>query len=199
MPAAGHGLLETTHADREHVIGILKAAFVQGRLTKDEFDDRLGQTFASRACAELAPITADIPAGLTAGQPPEPARAQDRWPVNISVRSGVCMVLVAFILTSLIVAGGLTGAGPDARACRAFSSWAGPAPHGIWLLDAAVAAAQQGSNRNLLNDLQDLRRLVRQSGGSAPPSPPGSVQDPGQSQVENATVLVSADCRAYNY
>lgn len=199
MQAAGHGRRVTTNADREHVIGILKAAFVQGRLTKDEFDERLGETFTSRTRAELAVVTADIPAGPTAGQPPEPARAQARWPVNMSVKSGVCLILVTFIVTALIVGGGLTGPGPDTRACQAFSSWTGPAPQGIWLLDAAVAAAQQGSDRNLLDDLVALRRLVRQSGGSAAQLPSGSVQDSRQSQLENASVLVGADCTAYSY
>jgi hypothetical protein len=39
---AGRGHLRASHADREHVIGMLKTAFVQGRLTKDELDARVG-------------------------------------------------------------------------------------------------------------------------------------------------------------
>jgi hypothetical protein len=46
--------------DREQVIEALKAAFVQGRLGKDEFDQRVGQALA--AYAELDALTADIPA-----------------------------------------------------------------------------------------------------------------------------------------
>ena len=71
---AGRGHLRAAHADREQVIGTLKAAFVQGMLDKDEFDLRVGQAFASRTYADLAALTADIPAGLAAGQPPETAR-----------------------------------------------------------------------------------------------------------------------------
>jgi hypothetical protein len=78
---AGRGDLRASHADREQVIEALKAAFVQGRLTKDEFDLRVGQVFASRTYAELAAVTADIPAGLAAAKPPAPARAQGRQPV----------------------------------------------------------------------------------------------------------------------
>ena len=63
--AGGRGHLRASHADREQVIDTLKAAFVQGRLDKDEFDLRVGQAFASRTYAELAAVTADIPAGLT--------------------------------------------------------------------------------------------------------------------------------------
>jgi Domain of unknown function (DUF1707) len=79
--AAGRGHLRASHADREQVVGTLKAAFVQGMLAKDEFDVRVGQTFASRTCAELAAVTADLPARLTAAQQPKPARAQGRQPV----------------------------------------------------------------------------------------------------------------------
>ena len=64
IPATtGHGHLRASHADREQVIGVLKAAFVQGMLAKDEFSLRMGQAFTSRTCAELAALTADLPRG----------------------------------------------------------------------------------------------------------------------------------------
>ena len=47
-------------AGREQVIVALKAAYVQGRLTKEEFDLRVGQALAMYA--ELDALTADIPA-----------------------------------------------------------------------------------------------------------------------------------------
>jgi hypothetical protein len=74
--AGGRGHLRASHADREQVIGTLKAAFVQGMLAKDEFDLRIGQAFGSRTYAELAALTADLAAGLAAAKPPQPARAQ---------------------------------------------------------------------------------------------------------------------------
>ena len=74
--AAGRDRLRAGHADREQVIDTLKAAFVQGMLAKDEFDLRVGQAFASRTYAELAAVTADIPAEPTTAQPPGAARAQ---------------------------------------------------------------------------------------------------------------------------
>ena len=84
--AAARGRLRASHADREQVINVLKAAFVQGRLAKDELHARVDQTFASRTYAELAAITADLPAGLaaiTADLPaglarPEPVRRPAR-------------------------------------------------------------------------------------------------------------------------
>ncbi len=81
--ATAHGRLRVSDADREQVIDALKAAFVQDRLTKDELDVRAGQALASRTCAELTAITADIPAALIEAQPPpKPARAHTRKRVN---------------------------------------------------------------------------------------------------------------------
>ena len=67
--ASEMGQLRTSHADREQMIDVLKAAFVQGRLTKNEFDLRVGQVFASRTYADLDALTADIPDGVTSAQP----------------------------------------------------------------------------------------------------------------------------------
>jgi hypothetical protein len=104
--AVARGRLRAAHADREHVIGTLKAAFVQGRLTKDELDLRIGQTFASRTYAELARLTADIPAELIAASAPHraaPARA--RPPMNNAAKSGIS---VAIAVVTLVLAAYLT-------------------------------------------------------------------------------------------
>jgi len=58
----GRGHLRASYADREQVIDVLKAAFVEDRLARDEFEARVGQVFASRTYAELAAATADVPA-----------------------------------------------------------------------------------------------------------------------------------------
>jgi hypothetical protein len=55
-------------AGREQVIAALKAAYVQGRLTKEEFDLRMGQALA--IYAELDALTADIPAASPAVMAP---------------------------------------------------------------------------------------------------------------------------------
>ena len=72
--AAGHGGFRASRADRERVIGTLKTAFVQGHLDQDEFGLRVGQVLASRTYAELAVVTADLPAGLADDAPSRPAR-----------------------------------------------------------------------------------------------------------------------------
>ena len=104
----GRGRLLASHADREHVIDTLKAAFVQGLLTKDEFDLRVGQTLGSRTYAELAAVTADIPDGPIGAQlPPKRAQAKERAAGNTAVKSGVCtlMTLILAASTSAAVSG----------------------------------------------------------------------------------------------
>lgn len=50
-------------ADRERTIDVLKAAYGEGRLTKDEFDLRCGRVMSARTYGELAGVVADLPAG----------------------------------------------------------------------------------------------------------------------------------------
>ena len=89
--AAAAGL-RASRADRERVIDLLKAAFTQGRLDRNEFDARIGQALASRTYGELAAITADIPAELTGPLPRRPpVRARRRIPFNTAVTGGACM------------------------------------------------------------------------------------------------------------
>ena len=101
---AGRGHLRASHVDREQMIDALKAAFVQGRLTKDEFDARIGQAFASRTYAELATVTADIPAELARARPPRkpPRRLMShaaRWGASGFITPAI--PAAAFAVTSL--------------------------------------------------------------------------------------------------
>jgi Domain of unknown function (DUF1707) len=101
---AGHGRLRASHADREHVLDLLKAAFVQGLLTKDEFDMRVGRTFASRTYAELTALNADIPAGLIGAQPLRKP-AQSPHPLNKVVNSCACAALAIIALGAALFSG----------------------------------------------------------------------------------------------
>jgi hypothetical protein len=81
-PAAegrNRGDLRASHADREQVIGTLKTAFVQGRLTEDELGARAGQVYASRTYAELAKVTAAVTADIPAELARAPRPPRDPW------------------------------------------------------------------------------------------------------------------------
>jgi len=100
--AAGAGSrahMRASHADREQVIDLLKTAFVQGRLAKDEFDMRAGQVLASRTYADLGAVTADIPAGSARAHSPNPARKPASMPMPTAVRGAVGLMCAGAVLT----------------------------------------------------------------------------------------------------
>jgi hypothetical protein len=104
--AAGHGRLRASHADREHALDTLKTAFADGRLGKDELDDRVGQALATRTYAELAAVTAGIPAvpAKAPAQAPPPRRAT-RPPVNKETVKWGLVAAGAMIPPAMFVAG----------------------------------------------------------------------------------------------
>jgi hypothetical protein len=127
--AAGGDRLRAAHTDREQVIEALKAAFVHGRLTKDEFDTRAGQALSARTYADLSALTADIPAAHVDPAAPVPVRAPTvrapavrapavrapavRRPLaKAAAGSGVCLV-IAFAARAAVEHFDPAGAGPD--------------------------------------------------------------------------------------
>jgi Domain of unknown function (DUF1707) len=105
--AAGRGHMRAAHADRELVVTVLKAAYVQGRLTKDELDARAGRAFAARTYAELAALTADLHVGLLAGGPalPGPRRTPAGTLAKAALRSGVFLLITIALLAGALVTG----------------------------------------------------------------------------------------------
>jgi hypothetical protein len=55
------GKLPASRQDRDRVVGILRMAASDGRLTQAELDARLDAALAARTYAELATLTADLP------------------------------------------------------------------------------------------------------------------------------------------
>ena len=58
-PIAG-GNLRASDADRDHVATLLSIAYAEGRLTKDEHDERLDQLMGARTFDDLIPLTSDL-------------------------------------------------------------------------------------------------------------------------------------------
>ena len=100
---ADHGRMRASRADREQVIDTLKDAFVQDRLTKDEFDSRVADALASRTHADLAALTADLPASPAATPAPHAPVAKrpkrSRRPENVAARRGTRVLTAATVLT----------------------------------------------------------------------------------------------------
>jgi Domain of unknown function (DUF1707) len=99
MTAIGRGHLLAADADRDQVIGNLKTAFVQGRLTKDELEERVGEVFDSRTYANLAAVTADLPIGrMSARAPGGPTRGQAEQQASGDFKTTMRVVIAAIIL-----------------------------------------------------------------------------------------------------
>ena len=73
----GYRQLRAAHADRERAIDVLKAAFAEGRLDRDEFTERVSEVHASKSYGDLATVTADLPVGPLGAVP------TGKWPVAL--------------------------------------------------------------------------------------------------------------------
>jgi predicted lipid-binding transport protein (Tim44 family) len=104
-PGAGFGHLRASHADRERLVNTLKAAFVQGRLSKTEFDQRVSQALAVRTYADLAAVTVDLPAArIRAEEAREFALAQAAAPAQAAqpVSKPLMWGMIAVVLLGLV-------------------------------------------------------------------------------------------------
>jgi Domain of unknown function (DUF1707) len=81
---------------RDQVTRTLKAALTQGRLTEDEYDERIGQAAASRSPAELAALTADLPVGRmdAPARPPTGRDVRIGFGATIAAASVAAAILV---------------------------------------------------------------------------------------------------------
>jgi Domain of unknown function (DUF1707)/Domain of unknown function (DUF4190) len=79
MTAGSSGQMRASDSDRDNTTDWLRTAFAEGRLTKDEYDERIGQALTSKTYAELEALTADLPRKLPSIIAPAPAaRAEPR-------------------------------------------------------------------------------------------------------------------------
>jgi len=105
--------VRASDADREHVVGVLREAFAEGRLTADEHSARVGQAYAAQTYAELATVSADLPAGASTRRPApwssSPgsgfAPATDRRTNSLAVAALVCSVIPGLPQLAAIVLG----------------------------------------------------------------------------------------------
>ena len=55
--------MRAAHADRERTVDVLKAAYAEGRLSPDEYGQRVEVTYRALTYGELARLVADLPSG----------------------------------------------------------------------------------------------------------------------------------------
>ena len=80
--------MRASHADRERTVDVLKAAFAEGRLRAEEYNDRVEQVYQAQTYGELAGVVQDLPSGpmpvpyLTPAPSIPPAFAAQPMPVQ---------------------------------------------------------------------------------------------------------------------
>jgi hypothetical protein len=193
MADSGRGRLRASDADRERVVGTLKAAYVHGLVTKNEFDARVSQAFASRTYAELALITADIPAGLAAVPPPPrpgPAKASPPSGANLTPGERAIIgtgLLAALALVVALLAGGAVGdcwrwEGSAALSCprsslepRCAARGATGTPAVTCLRSGQLTAVRELAARRHLLPRRSSSRTLASLGGAAALTPPCAI------------------------
>jgi hypothetical protein len=92
--------MRASDADREVVRAVLTEAYTDGRLTREEYDERLGVLYGSRTLGDLPALVADL---VSADSTPAPLRSADlrtrgarKW------RKDVEESLAAFLVPSII-------------------------------------------------------------------------------------------------
>jgi Domain of unknown function (DUF1707)/Domain of unknown function (DUF4190) len=141
-----YGYLRAATADRERAVDVLKAGFAEGRLSKQEYDERVSRVYASRTYADLAVLTGDLPVGPLATMVPPALPPGAPWPgwsvyarppyyggparrrIN---RTAIAAFLCAFIPGPLSIAGIALGIDAHAQIKRRAEAGAG-------LADAAI-------------------------------------------------------------
>jgi hypothetical protein len=117
--------IRASDVDREAVVATLREAYTAGRLTLDEFDERMAAAYAGKTWGDLRGLTADLPvqpvlgADLPDRQPSTaaaalPSRAlrpetepgqEPRPPVGPQRRSPVAILIPVAVWTLLVVHG----------------------------------------------------------------------------------------------
>jgi uncharacterized membrane protein len=89
--------LRLSDADRQEALDALGEHFAQGRLDRDELDERSDAVWSAKTHGDLSPVFADLP-GRAAGTPPP--RARRRGPVGL--RRLLAPVLVVLVVLTVL-------------------------------------------------------------------------------------------------
>ena len=106
--------MRASAADRERTIDVLKAAYMEGRLSKEEFDGRSARVMAALTYGELTAIVADLPAGPVGPpalyhQPSGYYPAPPQQPANGLAAGSLVCSLVGLFMPLLLIPGVIMG------------------------------------------------------------------------------------------
>ncbi len=94
LASAGRAQMLASHDDRDRAVEYLKVAFAEGRMTKEEYDIRMGQALAARTYADLDALMSDLP-----GAQPPPGMMTPPRTNGLAVAALVCGLAQFFFWT----------------------------------------------------------------------------------------------------
>jgi len=95
--------MRAASTDRDRVIDLLTAAYGEGRLTKDEFDERSARALAGKTYADLSAVVADLPGGApVAVQPYRSGYYPPPRPTSGLAIASLVLAIVGFSLPAVI-------------------------------------------------------------------------------------------------
>ena len=133
--------VRASDADRERTIGMLSEAFAEGRLTTEEHSARVEHVYGARTYAELAAVSADLPAGPLAG-PPSPRSAAPASHLTAAANHRMNPLAVAALVCSVIP--GLPQLAAIVLGIEALRQTRRTGQHGAALATAGLALATLG-------------------------------------------------------
>jgi Domain of unknown function (DUF1707) len=142
-------------ADRERTVGVLRAGFAEGRLTQEEFGERVAQAYASRTYGDLWALTADLPVGPFPVGPYPPGRTAmtpSASPAG-NWRSAAALVITALVIFSLAA---LVTAIITAHVQPAYPGFVQPDYSKVQPGDPGFQPAKFGPSVHLLPDVQHV-------------------------------------------
>jgi hypothetical protein len=114
FPPAGHAAqaaagrryvhMRASTADLERSLEVLKTSFVEGRLSVQELNQRIGQAFKARFFAELMALTADLPVGIFGRLPAHPASRPPPGTRRTAAIAAACAALLVAMVAGLLAA-----------------------------------------------------------------------------------------------
>jgi hypothetical protein len=88
---------------------VLKAAYGEGRLTREEFDHRAARTMSAKTYGELAAIVADLPAGPVGALASHGYYPASSAPTNGMAAGSLTCSLIGMLLAPMLVPGIVLG------------------------------------------------------------------------------------------
>ena len=100
--------IRASDADRERIVEVLRRHTAEGRITAEEFDERMAAAYDARTLGALAELTTDLPVDLAAHAQRQQELAKKAKPLSRQVRQEISGIAsLGVILTTIwVVSGG---------------------------------------------------------------------------------------------